>query len=94
MFEKMSKSGFSGFNLISRAGTDDEVMGNDVRIVKGNRDNFQPVIQHFDLVVVGENFRALEHRGNTQKKENGEESRDKFSHFLSSFKVFWFDLDY
>jgi hypothetical protein len=68
VLEKMSESGFSGLDLVSRTRTDDEVMGDDVRIIERNRDDFKTVFQDFDFVVIRKDIGTLEHGSQGEEK--------------------------
>jgi hypothetical protein len=89
VFEEMGKPGFSRLDFIPRPGADDCVVRNDVRIVERNGDDFKPVFQLLDLVVIRKDLRAVESRGYAKEKENGESEGDEFSHFylLLEFEV-------
>jgi hypothetical protein len=62
MLEEVGEPGFSWFDFIPGARTDDGVKGDDIRIIKGDRDDFQAVFQFLDLIIIRKDLGAFEKR--------------------------------
>jgi len=59
MLEKVGESGFTGFNLVSRARLYDDIKRYNVRIIRRYSDYTQAVREIVDLIVEGKNVGLL-----------------------------------